>query len=72
MLRNKFLLVVLAAVLWPLEIASRRFATPTPRLRLPARPAPESPEEPTQVDTTTDRLLARKRSRYPGQRDTHA
>jgi Ca-activated chloride channel family protein len=66
------LLVILAAMLWPLEIAARRFAAPTPRLRFPARSRPAAPPVPTQAETTTDRLLARKRSRYPGQRDTHA
>jgi hypothetical protein len=57
-------LVILAGILWPLEIASRRFTTPaatlTSRLRsvLPTRAQPYAAIEP---QTTADRLLQRKR-----------
>jgi Ca-activated chloride channel family protein len=60
------LLVILAAICWPLEIASRRVSMATPQRRLPT-PSPRRPsEEITEAATTTDRLLERKRSRYPG------
>ena len=60
-------LVVLAAVLWPLEIATRRFLPPA--IRLPARPAPSSvassPDSASEdaPASTTDRLLEAKRAR---------
>ena len=63
------LLVVFAGVLWPLEIASRRFSAPAPlpalvsrvRTFAPARRRADT-DEPPPV-TTADHLLARKRSR---------
>jgi uncharacterized membrane protein len=55
-------LVILAALTWPLEIASRRFTPPTLGLPIRRRRA-TSDSIPTETNPTTDRLLERARSR---------
>jgi uncharacterized membrane protein len=55
------LLVILAGILWPVEIASRRFTPPATLLpRLPSRPDRASQTR----SATADRLLAAARSRH--------
>ena len=60
------LLVVLAALLWPLEIATRRFTPPPPRFPSPFRlgGSPPPVEPPISAPPgTADRLLERARNR---------
>jgi len=57
------LLAVLAALTWPLEIASRRFTPPSPSLPRRTGTTPPGSPEAAAAPATADRLLERARSR---------
>jgi hypothetical protein len=63
------LLVIVAGVLWPLEIASRRFTPPAPRLPTTLRRRAAAGEAETdRRSETADRLLEAARSRRSSRR----